>query len=90
MPSLARIAGQLLDEEGVAFGAGDDGADLLVGERRGVQGVDQVADRGFVEGTDVQPVQAGQPGPLGEGGAQGVAAVHVVAAVGDGRGTPGR
>ena len=73
---------QLLDEEGVAVGPGDDRPDLLVGERIGMQGVDQRADGRLGQRTDLEPVEGRQPRPLREGRTQRVTAVDVVAAVG--------
>ncbi len=77
-----RGADELLDEERVALGAGDDVAHPLLGEGVGVEALDQAAYVGGVERLELDPLDAGHPGPHGDLSAERVAAVQVVGAVG--------
>lgn len=73
---------QLLRVEGVALGAFDDTADGGVGEDLRPQGAYQAGHLGVGHRAQFETVHGGQPDQLGEQGAQGVAAVQVVRAVG--------
>ena len=73
---------ELLGEERVALGPLDDAAHRALGERLGVQRLDQGPDVVVAEAGQVDAGDAGQPGPLGGCVAQRMAAVQVVAAVG--------
>ncbi len=73
---------QLLGEEGVALRPLDDAAHRPLGERVRVQRPDEGPDVVVGEPGQVEPGHARQPGPLGDGRTQGMAAVQVVAAVG--------
>jgi hypothetical protein len=80
---------QLLDEERVALGPGDDVADPLLGERDRAQLVDQAA---YVRGRqrlDLDALDTGHPRPLGDLAAERVAAVEIVGAVGGDEGDRG-
>ena len=73
---------ELLDEERVALGAADDVADPLLRQRVGVEALDQEADVVGVEGLELDPLDAGHPGPHGDLPAERVTAVEVVGPVG--------
>ena len=84
MPPLrAELApDQLLDEERVALGPGDDVADALLGNGTGAELVDETAYVGGRQGLDLDPLDAGHARPLGDLAAERVTAVEVVGAVG--------
>ena len=84
MPPRAgpRRADQLLDEERVALGPGHDVAHALLGQRVGVEARDQAAYVGGVERLELDPLDAGHPGPHGDLATEGVTAVQVVGPVG--------
>ena len=73
---------ELLDEERVALGAVDDVGDLGVADGLGVQLVDERAHVGGRERVELEPIDAADARPLGDLGAQRVATVQVVGAVG--------
>lgn len=79
---------QLLRVEGVPLGAFDDTADGGVGEGLGPQGAHQAGHFGVSQRAQFETVHGGQPDQFGEQGAQGVAAVQVVRAVGGEDGQP--
>ncbi len=72
---------ELLDEERVALGPAHDVADLLLGQRLGVELVDEAAYVGGAEGLQLDAFDPGHPGPDGDLATQGVTAVEVVGAV---------
>ena len=74
-------ADELLDEEGVALGAVDDAGDLALGQRLGVELVDQAPDVGRRQRLELEALDALEPGPLRDLGAEGVPSVQVVGAV---------
>ena len=76
----ARGGDELLHEERVALGPLDDVGDLGLVEDPAELG-DEGTDVGRRQGGQLQPVDAADPGPLGDLAAQGVAAVQVVGAV---------
>ncbi len=80
---LGRGGDQLFGEERVALGPVDDLAQVLLGERSGMQAVDELTHLVGVERRQVQALDARQPAPLGNRAAQRVAAMQVVAAVAD-------
>ena len=73
---------ELLDEEGVPLGALDHRADLPLREGPRGDAVDQLADRGVGQRLELEPVQVPEPRPVRQRGAQRVAPVQVVTAVG--------
>ena len=73
---------ELLGEEGVALGALGHALDEVVGEV-GPGPADDAAQVGLGQGAELDAGQAGQARPHGERPGERVAAVHVVAAVGD-------
>ena len=73
--------GELLGEEGVALGALGDPLDELVGEA-GAGAAHDAAQVGVGQRPEVDAGEGGQARPHRERAGQGVAAVHVVAAVG--------
>nr|WP_264674201.1 hypothetical protein [Nocardioides lijunqiniae] len=75
-------AGELLDEERVALGAGHDVAELGLAQPGRHQLADQGADGVVGQRRQRHPVDPAQPGPLRDLAAQRVAAVQVVGAVG--------
>src|SRR4029079_6702757 len=75
-------ADQLLDEERVALGSGDDVADPLFWEGDRAELVDEAAYVGGRQGLDLDALHPGHAGPLGDLAAERVAAVEVVGAVG--------
>ncbi len=82
-PAAPGGADELLDEERVALGPGDDVGEVGLGDRVGVQLADQGADLGVGERVELEPVDAADPRPLGDLAAQRVAAVEVLGAVAD-------
>ena len=88
-PLGAELGGdELLGEERVALGPVDDADQVGGGDVAAVQGPDEAAYVVVRERRQLEAVDAGDPDPLGDGGAERVAAVQVVAAVGghDGHG----
>ena len=79
---------ELLDEERVAVGAGDDVGEVELAQRLGVQEAHQAAYVGVGERLELQPANTGQAGPLADLPAQRVPAVEVVGAVGHDEGDP--
>ena len=80
--ALAGGDGEFLDEEGVAVGAFEDVVDLGGVGFGGEDPGDLAADLGAVEAAEFDPADRAQPVEFGEQGAQRVAAVDVVGAVG--------
>ena len=72
---------ELLDEERVALGPVDDVVDLLGTQLRRVQLGDEGADVGRLQWLELEALDAAEPGPLRDLGAERVAAVQVVGAV---------
>ena len=83
--SLPGGGGELLGEERVALGALGDPLDEVVGQA-GAGAAHDAAQVGVGQRPEVDAGEPGQAGPQGERRRQGVAAVHVVAAVGDQQG----
>ncbi len=73
---------ELLGEERVALGALHDPADVTLTQRRRMQRPDEGADIRIGQRLELYSRDAGQPRPLSGGGAQRMAPVQVIAAVG--------